>query len=141
MKLTKSELKKIVKEELENTICEVVPYDAPGYGETRVKQQRDEKGERLLTALMDYFNIDQKRAKELLKPIEAVERKNRIDKIMDKIKDMSADDPLERGAEIATKNSFLMYLQNRGKEFFDFHSPTAIDEVEGLFRRWHPRIK
>jgi len=100
MKLTKSQLKKIIKEELNEMI---------GDQEKEVERGR-------------------------------LEHKFKVDGIIKRVIELSDENPLHgRGSHIATKNNFLIYLQDTN---FDWASPSATeDEVENIFRRWHPRIK
>lgn len=69
-----------------------------------------------------------------------LEHKFKVDGIIKRVIELSDENPLYgRGSHIATKNSFLIYLQDTN---FDWASPSATeDEVENIFRRWHPRIK
>lgn len=69
-----------------------------------------------------------------------LEHKFKVDGIIKRVIELSDENPLYgSGSHIATKNSFLIYLQDTN---FDWASPSATeDEVENIFRRWHPRIK
>ena len=100
MKLTKSQLRRLIKEELNEMISD---------------QEKEEERDSL-------------------------EHKFKVDGIMKRVIELSRENPLSDSVgHIATKNIFLTHLQDIN---FDWASPSATeDEVENIFRQWHPRIK
>tara|TARA_R110000824_G_scaffold101408_5_gene240954 strand:- start:1058 stop:1459 length:402 start_codon:yes stop_codon:yes gene_type:complete len=129
MKTKRSQLREMIKEELEVFLRESSSFDAPKFSDTKINTNRNSKEHALISSLMDYLEIDNDNATGLVEPIKKLASKLSVDKIMNKIIDLSKKDP-------ATKNLFLTHLGDIG---FDFHSPTSLKDVEPEYNKWQPK--
>ena len=136
MKIRRDQLKKIIKEELEISLRETSNFDAPEFSNTNIKKDMNSKESILISALMDYFDIESTSALGLVEPIKKLVSKLSIDEIMNKIIALSQKDPLDKIGSIATKNLFLTYLRDI---HFDFRSPTSLLDVESEYNKWMPK--